>query len=65
MDAIGWFIATTHQLLGHDHAAAVIGQPPGDRDACLLCKDDREHTEETRQAVIHALAPQSATEGET
>ena len=29
-DTIGWFIATLHSQLGHDKAAAVIGQPPGD-----------------------------------
>ena len=38
MDSIGWFIATTHQLLGHDKAAAVIGEPPGDKASCLLCQ---------------------------
>ena len=29
MDAIGWFVATLHDLIGHDPAAAFIGQPPG------------------------------------
>jgi len=59
MDAIGWFIATTHQLLGHDKTAAVIGQPPGDKSQCLICAYERHPTEERRQAVITALAPES------
>ena len=57
MDAIGWFIATAHSVLGHDHTASLIGSLPGDRTDCLLCKYERERTEASRQAVIHALAP--------
>jgi hypothetical protein len=38
LDTIGWFIATLHSQLGHDKAAAVIGQPPGDKTACLICR---------------------------
>ena len=37
-DTIGWFIATLHSQLGHDKAAAVIGQPPGDKSACVICQ---------------------------
>lgn len=37
MDTIGWFIATLHQLLGHDKAAAVMGQPPYNKNTCILC----------------------------
>lgn len=38
MDTLGWFIATTHQLLGHDKTAHVLGEPPGDKTACLICR---------------------------
>lgn len=55
MDTIGWFIATLHQLIGHDHAAAVIGQPPGNREDCLICQYEQHPDEESRQAVIAAL----------
>jgi hypothetical protein len=57
MDRIGWFIATTHQLLGHDKAAAVIGQPPGDKADCMICKYERTHDEADRLAVLVALEP--------
>jgi hypothetical protein len=57
MDSIGWFIANTHQLLGHDKAAAVMGMPPGDRERCLICRYERTPSEDNRQAVLIALAP--------
>lgn len=57
MDAIGWFIATTHQLLGHDKTAALIGKPPGDKTACIICRYEQQPTEANRQAVIDALKP--------
>lgn len=57
MDPIGWFIATLHQVLGHDKTAAVIGATPGDKDACLICQYERHPSDTTRQAVIRALAP--------
>jgi hypothetical protein len=60
LDAIGWFIASSHQLLGHDTTALMLGQPPGDRAACLICRHERRPTEATRQAVIRALAPEAA-----
>ena len=41
LDTIGWFIATLHSQLGHDKAAAVIGQPPGDKSACVICQYER------------------------
>jgi hypothetical protein len=41
LDTIGWFIATLHSQLGHDKAAAVIGQPPGDKTACVICQYER------------------------
>lgn len=37
MDAIDAFIATIHQWMGHDKAAAFLGQPPGDKSQCTLC----------------------------
>jgi hypothetical protein len=58
MDAIGWYIATLHDLIGHDQAAAFIGQPPGgDQESCLLCQHQQEPNDVTRQAVIRALRP--------
>jgi hypothetical protein len=60
VDTIGWFIATLHQLLGHGKAAAVLGQPPGDRAACLICQHEARPTAASRQAVIDALAPKAA-----
>jgi hypothetical protein len=55
LDSIGWMIATTHQLLGHDKAAAALGVPAGDKDTCLICAYEAEPTEERRQAVIDAI----------
>lgn len=55
MDPIGWFLVTLHGLLGHDKAAAFIGQPAGDRDACVICAYERQPTAEARQAVIRAI----------
>jgi len=60
MDAIGWFIATTHQMLGHDKAAVVIGVPPGDAAACVICRYERTRSEEDRQAVVRALSAENA-----
>jgi hypothetical protein len=57
LDKLGWFIATTHQLLGHDKTAALIGQPPGSHGDCALCKYERTHDEADRLAVIVALQP--------
>jgi hypothetical protein len=59
LDPIGWFIGTLHQLLGHDAAAAVIGASSGNKAACLLCRYDRDPTDERRRAVYRALAPTS------
>lgn len=56
MDTFGWFIATLHQFLGHDKAAAFIGVPAGDKDACLICQYEAHPSEAGRQAVIEALA---------
>lgn len=50
LDSVGWFIATTHQLLGHDKAAALIGQPPYNKNTCILCLF--EHGKATKAEVI-------------
>ena len=55
MDPIGAFIATAHQLLGHDVAAAFIGSQSGDKTACLLCQYEKDPTGERRQAVVDAI----------
>jgi hypothetical protein len=57
MDMIGWYIVNLHQLVGHDKAAVVIGAPPGDRAACVICQHERNPTAESRAAVLRALAP--------
>jgi hypothetical protein len=57
LDTIGWFIATTHQLLGHDKAASVIGVPPGNSTECAICRYEKTHSEEDRIAVLVALSP--------
>jgi hypothetical protein len=57
MDAIGALIANLHQFLGHDKAALVLGVPPGDKDACIICAYERNPTEDGRAKVIAALAP--------
>ncbi len=60
MDTIGWYIATLHSILGHDTAARVIGEPPGDRSECVICRYDRHPTAANRAAVEEALAPDGA-----
>lgn len=57
MDTIGWFIATLHQLIGHDKTAAVIGASAGDKTACVICAYEREPSDENRAAVLRALRP--------
>jgi hypothetical protein len=37
LDYIGVFIAQMHQLLGHDKAAAYLGQPSYNKQTCVLC----------------------------
>jgi hypothetical protein len=55
LDVYGWFICSLHQMLGHNKAAAAIGQPAGDRADCLICMYEENPTEHNRQAVINAL----------
>lgn len=55
LDTIGWFIATSHQLLGHDKAAAMLGVPPGDKRDCLICAWEADPDDERKAAVTDAL----------
>lgn len=55
MDAIGALIANLHKAIGHDKAAAYLGQPPGDRADCVLCAYERQPDEGRRAAVIDAI----------
>lgn len=57
MDPIGWAIANLHSMLGHDKAAMVLGVPAGDKDACVICRFERDPTGENRAAVYDALRP--------
>jgi hypothetical protein len=52
VDAAGWYVATMHQLLGHEKAAAAMGVPAGDKSECAFEADP---TPERRQAVIDAI----------
>lgn len=58
MDIIGWYIATLHQLLGHDKAAAMLGQPPYNKATCILCLYERGKA--TKQQVIAAIGVSDA-----
>lgn len=53
MDVIGWYIATLHQLLGHDKAAAYLGQAPYNANTCVLCLFERGKA--TREDVINRI----------
>ena len=53
LDTIGWYIVNLHQLLGHNKAAAILGQPPYNRDTCILCLYDKD--EVTREQVIERI----------
>jgi len=55
VDPIGWFIATTHQMLGHDKAAAVMGVSAGDKRQCLLCQYEAHPSEDAHRAVADAI----------
>ena len=60
MDPIGWYIATLHSLLGHDKTAAVLGQPAGGKDQCVICLYEGHPTETLRQEVIAAIGTAAA-----
>jgi hypothetical protein len=64
LDPVGGFIATLHQMVGHDQAAAFIGQAPGHSSQCLLCMYEDDPTDERRARVIRALAPSGDQEGQ-
>jgi hypothetical protein len=53
MDTIGWYIATLHQLLGHDKCAAALGEPSLDKTLCILCR--YENGVATKDEVIERL----------
>lgn len=53
MDVLGFYIATLHQMLGHDKAAAVLGQAPYNKNACILCLYEK--GEATKADVIEAV----------
>lgn len=55
MDRIGWYIATIHQLLGHDKAAFVLGVDPDDKAACVICIYEREPTPERKRTIEGTL----------
>jgi hypothetical protein len=55
LDHIGWYIAISHSLLGHDKTAALIGADPGDKRACLICQYEHDPTPERKRAVIGAI----------
>jgi hypothetical protein len=57
VDPIGWYIATLHNLLGHDKAAQLCGGPVGDKRLCVLCRYEAAPDDLKRQAVIRALRP--------
>lgn len=47
-------------MLGHDKAAAVLGQDPGDKSLCLLCKCERG---EVGRDVVEAAFAAAEQEG--
>lgn len=53
MDPIGVFIATLHQLIGHDTTARFLGQPVGDKKVCIMCRFERGAA--TKQDVVAAI----------
>lgn len=55
LDPIGWFIAMLHNFLGHEKTAVYLNQPVGNREICLLCRYEREPSDENRQAVYNVL----------
>jgi hypothetical protein len=58
MDVVGWYIVTTHQLLGHDKTARVLGVDPRDKATCVICKFEANPTTANRLVVELALAPE-------
>jgi hypothetical protein len=52
-DPIAWFLYNSHNLLGHDKTATLIGQPAGDKAVCVLCRFDCGQA--TRAEVLAAI----------
>lgn len=57
LDTVGWYIATLHQLLGHNTTATYLGQAPYNPRTCVLCLYER--GEVPRQDVIDRLGVQA------
>jgi hypothetical protein len=57
MDPIGLYIATMHQLLGHDKTAVFLGVPPYNPATCVLCCFER--GEATKDDVQEAIGTSS------
>jgi hypothetical protein len=55
MDPIGWFIATTHQILGHDKCAQVLGVDPHDGEVCKLCEYEKNPSDEGKREIIRSI----------
>lgn len=62
MDPVGRTIAQLHTMLGHDRTAAFLGQEPGDKDQCVLCRYERYPTDENRAAVVAAIGRPAGSE---
>ncbi len=56
MDIFSWYVATMHQLLGHDKAALAMGQDPAPGERCLLCEYEEDPSPERRRAVVAAMS---------
>ena len=41
MDTIGWYLATLHQLVGHDKARQIVNGIDGDPKFCILCQYEK------------------------
>jgi hypothetical protein len=53
MDTVGWYIATLHQMLGHDKTAAALGEAPYNKNTCILCLYEK--GEATKDDVIERI----------
>lgn len=56
LDILDWFIATLHQMIGHDKTAAVLAQPAGDQAECVLCRFERREVDSYAVMVAFARA---------
>jgi hypothetical protein len=53
MDAIGQYIATMHQTLGHEKTRQIVGGEDYPRKDCVLCQFEQGRA--TKQQVIDAI----------